>query len=169
MRDSDLVIMGYVSGAFGVRGWVKIHADTEYADNLFDYPTWWLGRDGDWKAYKHEEGAVQPKAVVAKLEGVSDRNQAEAMRGCKIAVPRSELPEPEEDEFYWTDLIGLEVFNKDGVLLGVVASLLETGANDVLVLKDGDGKQRMIPFVGAIVQEVDIQAGRIVADWGLDY
>jgi 16S rRNA processing protein RimM len=91
------------------------------------------------------------------------------MRGHEIAVPRSEFPEPDEDEFYWTDLIGLQVFNKDEVLLGKVDSLLETGANDVLVVKDEHGKKRMIPFVGAIVLEVDIKAGRIVADWGLDY
>lgn len=168
MRDSDLVVMGYVSGAFGVRGWVKIQASTEHADSLFDYPTWWLGKDGKWKAVRHEEGAVQPKALVAKLEGVDTREQAEAMRGHEIAVPRSEFPEPDEDEFYWTDLIGLQVFNKDEVLLGKVESLLETGANDVLVVNDGS-KKRMIPFVSAIVLEVDIKAGRIVVDWGLDY
>lgn len=168
MRDSDLVVMGYVSGAFGVRGWVKIQASTEYADSLLDYPVWSMGKDGNWKIYTVEEGAVQPKALVAKLEGVDNREQAEAMRGYSIAVPRSEFPEPEEDEFYWTDLVGLEVFNKDGALLGKVTSLMETGANDVLVVHDGT-QQRLIPFVSAIVLEVDIAAKRIVADWGLDY
>lgn len=168
MRDDDLVIMGYVRGAFGVRGWVKIHADTEYADSLFDYATWWLGRDGDWKPYRFENGQLQPKALSAKLEGVDDRDAAEAMRGCQIAIPRSEFPEPEEGEFYWTDLIGLEVLNLDGVRLGKVGELMETGANDVLVVVDGAAR-RLLPFVDAVVKSVDLDAGRITADWGLDY
>lgn len=168
MRDNDLVVMGYVSGAFGVRGWIKVQASTEYADSLLDYPTWWMGKDGSWKSYTLEEGTLQPKALAAKLEDVDDRGQAEALRGYSIAVPRSEFPEPDEDEFYWTDLVGLEVFNKDGALLGKVQELMETGANDVLVVHDGT-RQRMIPFVAAIVLEVDLEAKRIVADWELDY
>ncbi|RXZ44911.1 ribosome maturation factor RimM [Crenobacter cavernae] len=168
MRDNDLVIMGYVRGAFGVRGWVKIQANTEHADSLFDYSTWWLGRDGDWKPYRFEDGLLQPKAIAAKLQGVDGREAAEAMRGCEIAIPRSEFPEPDEDEFYWTDLIGLEVFTVDAVLLGKVAELMETGANDVLVVVDGETR-RLIPFVDAVVKTVELEAGRITVDWGLDY
>lgn len=168
MLDSDLVIMGYVSGAFGVRGRVKIQASTEHVDSLLDYSTWWLGKDGKWKEVRYEDSAVQPKALVAKLEGVADRTQAEAMRGYQIAVPRSEFPEPEEDEFYWTDLIGLQVFNKEDILLGKVDSLLESGANDLLVVNDGS-KKRLIPFVNAIVLEVSLEDKRILVDWGVDY
>ncbi|MCP9758122.1 ribosome maturation factor RimM [Aquitalea sp. S1-19] len=168
MRSEDLVIMGYVSGAFGVRGWVKVHADTEYADSLFDYPVWWLGKNGSFKAYTFEEGAVHPKALAAKLAGVDGRDAAHALRGCEIAVPRAELPETEEGEYYWSDLIGLEVVNQEGVLLGKVKNLLETGANDVLVLAD-DGKERLLPFVDQVVLNVDLAAGRISVDWGVDF
>ncbi|WP_054284815.1 ribosome maturation factor RimM [Gulbenkiania mobilis] len=168
MQDNDLVVMGHVSGAFGVRGWVKIHADTEYADSLFDYPVWWLNSGQGWKAYTLETGAVQPKALVAKLEGVDDRDVAAALRGCRIAVPRSELPPTEEDEYYWSDLIGLEVFNREDAFLGRVTDLMATGASDVLVLQDGD-TQRMIPFVSQYIVDVSLANCRIVADWGLDY
>ncbi|MDN0076542.1 ribosome maturation factor RimM [Crenobacter sp. SG2303] len=168
MRDADLVIMGYVSGAHGVRGWVKIHADTEYSDSLFDYPTWWLGKDGNWKPYTFVEGVVQPKAIAAKLEGVEDRDVAFAMRGLSIAVPRSELPETGADEYYWTDLIGLAVVNRAGESLGTIANLMETGANDVLVVKDGT-QQRLIPFVGHVVLEVNLKQKQVLVDWELDY
>ncbi|TDR78329.1 ribosome maturation factor RimM [Paludibacterium purpuratum] len=168
MRDNDLVIMGFVRGAFGVRGAVKVHADTEFVDSLFDYPVWWLGRDGDWKPYKFVDGQVQPKALVAQLEGVADRDVAEAMRGMQIAVPRGELPEAGEDEYYWSDLIGLRVENLQGEQFGSVTELMETGANDVLVVDDGPTR-RLIPFVDAVVTSVELDAGRIVVDWGADY
>lgn len=168
MRSEDLVIMGYVNGAFGVRGWVKIHADTEYADSLFDYPVWWLGKGDSFKAYTFEEGAVHTKALAAKLAGVEGRDQAQALRGCEIAVPRVQLPKTEEGEYYWSDLIGLEVVNQEGITLGKVKNLLETGANDVLVLAD-EGKERLLPFVNQVVLAVDLAAGRISVDWGEDF
>jgi len=168
MRNEDLVPMGFVRGAFGIKGWVKIHADTEHADGLFDYPVWWLGKDGSWKPYTFENGTVQPKALAAKLEGIDDRDGAEALRGMQIAVPRSELPEAGDDEYYWSDLIGLAVVNQQDEALGTVDSLLETGANDVLVVK-GEHGQKLIPFVDQYVLEVLPAEGRILVDWGLDY
>lgn len=168
MRDNDLVIMGFVRGAFGVRGWVKVHADTEFDDSLFDYPVWWLGRDGAWTPYNFIDGQVQTKALAAQLEGVTDRDRAESLRGMQIAVPRGEFPEPDEDEYYWNDLIGLKVKNLQGEAFGSVSDLMETGANDVLVVDDG-ATRRLIPFVDAVVSEVDLEAGHIVVDWGADY
>ncbi|SCK07830.1 ribosome maturation factor RimM [Vogesella sp. LIG4] len=169
MRDADLVVMGFVRGAFGVRGWVKIQADTEHADSLFDYPVWWLKQpSGEWKSFTFEDGAVQPKALVVKFEGVADRDVAEAMRGMQIGIPRADLPTPPDDEFYWVDLLGLEVVNRDNVVLGKVHNLLETGANDVLVVR-GDAEERLIPFVSDYIVDVDLAAKRITVDWGLDY
>lgn len=169
MRDADLVVMGFVRGAFGVRGWVKIQADTEHADSLFDYPQWWLKqKNGEWKSFTFEDGAVQPKALVVKFEGVDDRDVAEAMRGMQIGIPRADLPTPPDDEFYWVDLLGLEVVNRDNVVLGKVHNLLETGANDVLVVR-GDAEERLIPFVSDYIVDVDLAAKRITVDWGLDY
>lgn len=168
MRNDDLVIMGFVRGASGVRGSLKVHADTEYADSLFDYPVWWLGKDGDWRPFDLVDGEVRPNnALVVNLAGVTDRDQAEAMRGMQIAVPRSEFPEAGDGEYYWRDLIGLEVVNLQGESFGKVSELTETGAHDLLVV-DGD-RRRLIPFVESIVPEVDLKAGRIVVDWGADY
>lgn len=168
MRDDELVAMGYVSGAFGVRGWVKLHADTEHADSLFDYPVWWLGKPGQWREYRFEDGAVHTKALAAKLEGIEDRDAAFALRGLTVAIPRTELPKPADDEYYWTDLIGLAVVNRGGEVLGTVSKLMETGANDILVVQDGQ-VERLIPFIANFIVEVDVAAGCIVADWGLDY
>jgi 16S rRNA processing protein RimM len=114
------------------------------------------------------DGKVHNHYLLACLEGVDDRTGAEALMGLDVAVLREEMPEAEDDEFYWDDLIGLEVVNVQGEALGQVAGLLETGANDVLQVRDGD-QERLIPFVDAVIQQVDLEAGRLVVDWGLDY
>jgi len=168
MSNDELVVMGFVRGAFGVRGALKVHADTEYADSLLDYPVWWLGSEGGWKSYKLVDGQLQPKALVARLEGVDDRDQAEQMRGLMVAVPHAELPEADDGEYYWNDLIGLAVDNVQGIDLGVVDSLQETGAHDLLVVRQGELK-RLIPFVEAYIIDVDLAAGRIRVDWAEDY
>lgn len=159
--------MGRVSAPFGVRGWLKVHAFTDTLDGLLDYPVWWLGRNGAWHEYRVLEGSVHGKLLIAQLEGVTDRSAAEALKGIEIAVPRDELPLPEENEFYWSDLIGLNVVNAEGVELGKVDSLLQTGANDVLVVK-GE-RERLIPFVKQIVLDVDQAAAIVRVDWGADY
>ena len=128
-----------------------------------------VGPGGAWRAYTLEDGSVHSKGVAAKLEGVLDRDQAALMRGLTIAIERAELPPPEEGEYYWTDLIGLSVVNTQGETLGVVSELLATGAaNDVLVVRQ-DKTERLIPFVGAYVLEVDLPGKTIRVDWGLDY
>lgn len=169
MQETELVIMGYVSGAFGVRGWIKIHADTEYADSLFGYKTWWLGKPGQaWQPYAFGEGAVQSKNIVAQLTGVDDRDQAFALRGLSIAVPRSELPPAADDEYYWADLIGLTVINQQDESLGEIIEMMETGAHDIIVVR-GAGGQHLIPFVQPILIEVDLAARRVRVDWQADY
>ncbi|MBP7580141.1 MULTISPECIES: ribosome maturation factor RimM [Vogesella] len=168
MRDADLVVMGFVRGAFGVRGWVKVQADTQYADSLFDYPQWWLKKDGEWKPYTFTDGSAQPKGLVVKFDGVDDREIAAGMRGMQIAIARDQLPAAADDEYYWIDLIGLDVVNKEDIVLGKVAELMETGANDVLVVR-GDTDERLIPFVSDYIVDVDLAAKRITVDWGLDY
>lgn len=159
--------MGRVSAPFGVRGWLKVHAFTETLDGLLDYPVWWLGRNGAWQEHRVLECSVHGKLLIAQLEGVADRRAAEALKGIEIAVSRDELPALEENEFYWSGLIGLNVVNTAGVELGKVDSLLQTGANDVLVVK-GE-RERLIPFVKQVVLDVDKAAGVIRVDWGADY
>jgi len=111
---------------------------------------------------------VHTKKLAAQLEGINDRDQAFALRGYEVAVPRSQMPAAADDEYYWVDLVGLEVRNTQDERLGVVERLFATGANDVLVVKDGD-TERLLPFVAAIVLKVDRVAKVITADWGLDY
>lgn len=159
--------MGRVSAPFGVRGWLKVHAFTDTLDGLLDYPVWWLGRNGVWQEHRVLECSVHGKLLIAQLEGVADRRAAEVLKGIEIAVSRDELPLPEENEFYWSDLIGLNVVNTAGVELGKVDSLLQTGANDVLVVK-GE-RERLIPFVKQVVLDVDKAAAVIRVDWGADY
>ncbi len=159
--------MGHVGVPFGVRGWVKVHAYTEHSDSLLDYPVWWLGRNGQWRECEVLGCDVHPKALIAHLAGCNDRDAAAALRGSEIAVPRESLPQADENEYYWADLIGLKVVNAAEQVLGSVSGLLETGANDVLVVQ-GE-RERLIPFVAQVVLEVDLAAGLVRVDWGLDY
>ncbi|WP_200916690.1 ribosome maturation factor RimM [Jeongeupia sp. HS-3] len=160
--------MGYVSGAFGIRGWLNVVADTEHADSLLDYDTWWLSRDGDWRSYTLEEGAVHTKKLAAKLVGVDGRDAAFALKSYQVAVPRSLMPAAAENEYYWSDLVGMAVVNTADEVLGKVEKLFETGANDVLVVK-GAETERLLPFVAQVVLKVDVDARCITVDWGLDY
>ena len=167
-RDApDMVVMGRVAGAFGVKGWIKVQPYTESTDGLLDYPVWWLARDGKWDAGKVVEGTVHGRALIVKLEGCDDRDAAARLRGSEVAVPRSELPANAEGEYYWSELIGLNVVSRDGAALGRVTGLLETGANPVLVV--GGDRERLIPFVEAVVVSVDVAGGRLTVDWGTDF
>jgi 16S rRNA processing protein RimM len=159
--------MGRIAAPFGVRGWVKIQPFTEYVDSLLDFPVWYLGRDADWREVKVLDAEAHHKTVVAQLQGCNDRDAAAGLKGLEIAVPRDALPETEDDEYYWADLIGLEVVNVQGEHLGKVTELLETGANDVLVV-EGE-RERLIPFVAQVILKVDLEAGQISVDWGADY
>ena len=159
--------MGHVSAPFGIQGWIKVHPYTETNTGLTGYPIWWLGKNGSFQTYEVLEARAQGTEVVAKLKGFEDREAALTLRGMEVAVPRSELPKARRDEYYWTDLIGLTVLNTEGLTFGTVKNLLETGANDVLVVS-GE-RERLIPFVRQVILDVDLQGGTIKVDWGADY
>ncbi len=164
-----MVIMGRVVAAHGIQGWVKVQPYTEMLDGLADYDIWWLGNEKHaWREAEVEQYAISGKCLIAKLAGCSDRNAAEKYKGLLVAVPRSELPEQDEDEYYWTDLIGLEVVNLAGERLGKVDNLLETGANDVLCVR-GDHGEILIPFIGQVIKQVDLEGKTIRVDWSADY
>lgn len=166
-RPDELVVMGRIAAPYAIKGWVKVQPFTEHLDSLLDYPLWRLGRAGAWREFRLLEGKVHGQSLLACLEGVADREAAEALQGMEIAVARAELPPPAEDEYYWDQLIGLEVVNRQGETLGRVESVLETGAHDVLKIR-GE-REYLVPFVAALVDKVDLAAGRIEVDWGLDY
>jgi len=169
----ELVVMGRVAIPYGVHGWVKIQTFTEAVDSLLDYPVWWIdvpdksGTPDHWRECKVEEGKVHTNTLVARLEGITDRDLALALKGKQIAVPRSALPEPEADEYYWSDLIGLEVQNLQQVNFGRIDDVFATGSNDVLVVQ-GE-RQRLIPFTAQVVREVDTAAGKMLVDWDADF
>jgi 16S rRNA processing protein RimM len=164
-----LVVMGRVAAPFGIRGWIKIQPFTAATDGLLAYDRWWLSSEGDWQEREIEKAQVQGRAVVAKLAACEERDAAAQLKGKQVAVAKSALPQAELNEFYWSDLIGLRVVNVEARDLGEVAGLLETGANDVLLVRGADGRERLIPFIAVAVREVDLLAGEIRVDWGEDY
>ena len=164
-----MVIMGRIVAAQGLQGWVKVQAFTEYLDSLLDYHTWYLGKDKHpWREFKVLECNVHTKVLVAKLEGIADRTAAEKCKGMLIAVPRSSLPEKSENEYYWSDLIGMKVVNLQDAQLGMVESLIETGANDVLCVRNENG-EILVPFLAQVVQQVSMKEKLIRVDWQADY
>jgi 16S rRNA processing protein RimM len=166
-RVSDRrVVLGRISGVYGVRGWVKVFSDTRPREGILRYSPWLLGDAKEPKAVL--EGRLQRKGVVARIAGCEDRDQAAALLDQEIAVPRDRLPPPSADEFYWVDLEGLEVITEEGTVLGMVDHLFSTGANDVLVVS-GD-RERLLPFAwDEVIRDVDFETGRIRVDWDPDF
>jgi len=162
-----MVVMGRIAGAFGIKGWVKVQTFTQSIDGLLAYPTWWLSEGSTWRENKVEEAAVHGRSVIAKLSGVDDRDAATQLTGTEVAVPRAALPTNEGREYYWSDLIGLRVTNLQGVPLGQVTKLLETAAQQVLLI-EGE-RERLIPFIESVVVSVDVAGGSLVVDWDADF
>lgn len=174
MGTDDLIVMGKIGAAHGVRGEVKIHSFTDPMENLFDYPVWHLRREGEpVKQVRLASARSQGKGLVARFDGLDDREMARTWTGYEICVPRSELPELEEGEYYWHQLVGLEVVNRQQQLLGRVNHLLETGANDVLVVRPSagslDGRERLLPYTDECVLHIDLEKGCISVEWDADF
>ena len=159
--------MGRVSAPFGVKGWVKVQPFTEKTDSLLQFPVWWLGAANQWCEYGVAEKAVHGSSLTVRFAGFDDRNQAAALKGRDVAIPRAQLPAPEKGEYYWADLVGLEVVNLKGQCLGRVERLFEAGADPVVVV--AGERERLLPFVDAVVRDVDLDSGRLLVDWELDY
>jgi len=166
MGAKKYVALGYVSAVHGVKGWIRIRSWTRPIEAIFDYQPWLLGDDR--RAVTLVGSRRQGKSLLALPEGFGDRDQAAALVGQQIAVERRQLPPTQAGEYYWTDLIGLEVRTREGESLGRVTRLLETGAHDVLVIL-GE-REHLVPFVpGRYVERVDLEAGRIVVDWDPEF
>lgn len=168
-----MIVLGRIVAPFGVRGWLKIRPFGDDPEAWRAMPKWWLSAndkagDSEWRAFALDSVKLHSDGVVAKLVGVDDRNGSEALDGFFIGAPRDALPQPDSNEFYWADLIGLQVVNLQDQSLGRVGSLIETGANEVLVVEDGD-RQRLLPFVGHVIKAVDVPGGTIRADWDCDW
>lgn len=165
-----MVIMGRVADAYGIQGWLKIQPYTAEPGNLVDYKTWWLGDEKQgWRELDVMNSSLHGgKSVVAQLMGCHDRTTAEKYKGLLVAVPRGRLPQPDQDEYYWSDLIGLDVVNEAGEKLGVVDTLQDTGANQVLCVQ-GEHGEILIPFIASAIRQVDLNGKVIRVDWQADY
>ncbi len=169
--------MGRVIGPYGVKGWVKVHAYTEDRATLLDYPAWWIrpragstNAEVGWREYAIEASREHGATLIAQLAGIGDREAAGVLKGADIAVPRTMLPAAGRNEIYYSDLVGLEVVNRQGARLGKVSTVQDFGAHPVLCVVDAaTAVERMIPFVAVYVDGVDVAAGRIDVDWQLDY
>jgi 16S rRNA processing protein RimM len=164
----ERIPLGYINGVFGVKGWVKVFSETRPREKIVEYSPWWIKQGNEWRTIKVLEGKAQGKGVIARLEGIDDRNQAELLKGVEIAIDRDQLAPATEGEYYWIDLIGLRVETQDGVELGQVKNLFETGANDVVVVS-GE-KERLIPFVqGQYIMDIDLEEGVMRVDWDPEF
>jgi 16S rRNA processing protein RimM len=158
----DLIVMGKIFSVHGVRGEVKVFSFTDPIENLLDYTTWTLRREGDVRQVQLVSGRSTQKDLVAKLKGLDDRDEARLLSGYEICISRSLLPDLTEDEYYWYQLQGLKVID-----------LLETGANDVMVVKPCPGslddRERLLPYTAQCVLAVDLGAGEMRVDWDADF
>lgn len=163
------VVLGRITGLHGVRGWLKIFSYSRPRENIFSYNPWLIEQSKDvsltqqviaWK--------VQGKALIAQLDGISDRNMAQTYVGLDITVPRDALPALAKDEYYWCDLIGLQVVNQNQDVLGTVIEIMETGANDV-VLVEGEEKYLIPLLKGSVIKKVDHEQGQMLVDWDGEY
>ncbi len=164
------IVMGKLGSPYGIRGWLRVFSSTEYAENIFEYQPWFIQRHGQWETIEIESWKHHNQDIIVKLKGIDDRDAANFLTNFEIVVNASQLPEL-EGEYYWKDLMGCHVETDKGYDLGVVTDMMETGSNDVMVikanLKDAFGiGERLVPFLdGQVIKKVDLSAKKIIVDW----
>ena len=164
----EVVVMGKVLVPYGVNGWVKVYSFTEKLESFLTYKKLFLSKDQkSWLEIKVKEIKVHGKTIIAKFSEIADRTQAESYKGYLIGVSKDYLPQLGEDQYYWNDLIGFEVLNLQNFSFGLVDTYIETGANDVIVVK-GD-RERLIPYTSMTVLKVDTIKDKIIVDWDEDF
>jgi len=171
----DLTQVGYVSGPFGVKGSIRVTPFSTDADALLNVKTWWLDKPS-LGAVKVRTAKMHGGDVVAQLAGLVGRDASEALKGAAVSIPRSQFPALPADEYYWSDLIGLDVVNLEGEALGAVTDMMHNGAQSILRItplpveaSDEKQSERLIPYVDQFVKTVDLAGKKITVDWGLDY
>jgi 16S rRNA processing protein RimM len=168
LSEQPQISVGKISGLFGVKGWVKVFSFTDPRENILSYSPWLLKKNDQTKTVNVVNGQLQGKTIVAQLAGIGDRDQAASLMGWDIYITQNQLPSAGKGEYYWSELIGLNVETIDGIQLGVVDSLLETGANDVIIIQ-GE-RERVIPFLqGQTIIKIDLDEGKMVVDWDPEF
>jgi len=168
-REKDIIHLGHINGLYGVKGWVKVYSETQPRDNILSYTPWLIRQaHKDWQTIAVSEGRSQGKGVIAHLQGFDDREQSRQLMGAEIAIYRDQLAPLADGEYYWSDLQGMAVETLNGVALGTVDYIFDTGANDVLVV--AGERERLIPFIqGQTVRNIDLQNGTIQVDWDPEF
>lgn len=175
LMSESHIVMGKITSPYGVKGWVKVLSFTDPMENILSYSDWILKKDGRSTPVKVFAGKGHGKGLVVQLDGCVERNAAESVCGSEILVSRNQLPELPKDEFYWHQLEGLRVFQENsGSLFGVVHHMMETGSNDVLVVRATpdsiDRRERLIPYLpDQVVKMVDLTNQRLIVDWDIEF
>ena len=160
--------MGRFGTAYGIRGWLKVISFTDPIDNLLDYKTWHIHHNQEWQTVVIEAGKRHGQFLVVKIADCEDRDQALTFTNDLIAVPRDELTPLKHGEYYWTDLVGLRVLNQKGIELGKIDHLIETGSNDVMIVKDAD-TERLVPYTNNVVKSINLDSQEMHVDWDEDF
>ncbi|MCV2403460.1 ribosome maturation factor RimM [Marinomonas sp. C2222] len=168
------LLVGHVTSVYGVKGWVKLYSHTDPMQGIFDYQHWWLKTPSGWKAVELGQGRLQGRGLVASIKGYSDRDQVKDICGLDVYIDAIELPELDEGDYYWSQLEGLRVITKEGVFLGKVSQLMETGANDVIVVRACEGsldrEERLIPYMPeTYVVNIDLEQKEMVVNWDPEF
>lgn len=172
--SSERILAGKISAAYGIKGWVKVYSHTDPIEHILDYAPWLLKRRSTERLLKLDQGRIHGKGIVVLPEGFQDRNQAEELIGYEIWIDKQALPKLDQDDYYWHQLEGLQVINEAGECLGVISQMLETGANDVIVVsatQDSiDDQERLIPWVEPdYVREVDLANKKVLVSWAAEF
>lgn len=168
MTENNKIIIGRFAKPYGVHGWIKVLSFTDPIENLLNYKPWQIQHGGQWQTVSIQNGKMHGQFLVVKLENVDNPETAKQYTHDLIAVERSVLAPLAENEYYWADLVGLQVRTIQGIALGIVESLMETGSNDVLVVK-GKDRERLIPYLSKVIQSVDLKKNLIIVDWDADF
>lgn len=162
------VITGRLARPYGIRGWIKVLSFTDPIQNLLTYKNWYIQHQHTWQNFSLSTGRIQGSFLVVKLEGLNNPEAVKQYTNDLIAVERSTFPPLKENEYYWADLIGMQIVTIDGVPLGRVKSLLETGSNDVLIISN-QGHEHLIPYLSHVVKSVDIKNKIITVEWDANF
>jgi 16S rRNA processing protein RimM len=169
MEDDKKIYLGKITGVHGIKGWLKIQSFSSPPENILNYPLWIINNQGEEDFYSIEQGRKQNNKIVVKLENINDRNTAESLINSNIQILRSDLPKLSNENYYWSDLVGLSVLNSEEKLIGKIESLIETGANDVMVIITLKDERILIPFVmHEIIKEVNVELNYIKIDWSIE-
>lgn len=163
--EDNKIVMGKIASPYGVRGWSKVVSFTDPFDNLLNYSNWEIKHQNHWQPVTVEKCKTHGKWLIVKLSGCNDREQAKHYTNDLIAINRNDLIQPKANEYYWSDLIGLTVITVEGVSLGIIDSIMETGANDVIVVTNQDNRQILVPYIKQVVKSVDLNNKKMIVDW----